>query len=116
MKLTDRETQSGVSLDGAAAFVERLRGLPNLEASGLMGIAPQSEDARAAFRRLKAVYDAIFPGPSGPAGPWLSMGMSGDCELAVEEGSTLVRIGSDLFKPQQIYRDRLDRTDKGGSE
>ncbi len=116
VKLTARETQSGVPLDGAAAFVERLKALPNLKASGLMGIAPQGEDARAAFRRLKGAYDSIFPGPAGPAGPWLSMGMSGDCELAVEEGSTLVRVGTDLFKPQLIYRERLDRTDKGGSE
>lgn len=103
VKLTDRETQAGVAPDDAAAFVERLKGFPNLRPAGLMGIAPLGEDpeaARPAFKRLKALYDSIFTGPAGPDGPWLSMGMSGDCEVAVEEGATLVRIGSDLFGPR----------------
>ena len=103
VKLTDRESQAGVAPDDAAAFVERLKGFPNLRPTGLMGIAPLGENpeaARPAFKRLKALYDTIFKGPSGPDGPWLSMGMSGDCEVAVEEGATLVRIGSDLFGPR----------------
>lgn len=102
VKLTGRETQSGLGPDAAAAFLERLKGYPNLRAAGLMGIAPQGtdpEEARPAFRRLKQLFDALFPGPvSRSQGPWLSMGMSGDCEVAVEEGATLVRVGSALFK------------------
>ncbi len=99
VKLTGRETQSGVGEDGARALVERVRSLPNLRAAGLMGIAPQEGDPRPAFRSLKRIFDALYPGPAArETGPWLSMGMSGDFEAAVEEGATLVRIGSALFK------------------
>lgn len=102
VKLTGRETQSGLGPDEATAFIERLKGYSNLRVVGLMGIAPMvldPEAARPAFRRLKQLYDAVFPGPASlKDGPWLSMGMSGDCEVAVEEGATLVRVGSALFK------------------
>lgn len=99
VKLTGRETQSGVGLGEAEALVARVRALPNLRAAGLMGIAPQDGDPRPAFRDLKTIFDALFPGPATrETGPWLSMGMSGDFEAAVEEGATLVRIGSALFK------------------
>lgn len=99
VKLTGRETQSGVGAEEAARLVERVRALPNLRAAGLMGIAPQEGDPRPAFRSLKTIFDGLFPGPATrDAGPWLSMGMSGDFEAAVEEGATLVRVGSALFK------------------
>lgn len=99
VKLTERETQSGVGEEGARALVERVRSLPNLRAAGLMGIAPQEGDPRPAFKSLKRIFDALYPGPATrETGPWLSMGMSGDFEAAVEEGATVVRIGSALFK------------------
>jgi pyridoxal phosphate enzyme (YggS family) len=99
VKLTGRETQSGVGLEEAGALVARVKSLPNLRAAGLMGIAPQEGDPRPAFRDLKRIFDALFPGPATrETGPWLSMGMSGDFEAAAEEGATLVRIGSALFK------------------
>lgn len=103
VKLTDRETQGGVAPEGVKAFVEGLRNFPNLRPEGLMGIAPLGESpeaARPTFKRMKELFDTIFTGPVGPDGPWLSMGMSGDCEVAVEEGATLVRVGSDLFGPR----------------
>ena len=62
---------------------------------GLMGMASNTEDAAAVsaeFRGLKVLFDRWFPG-----GGILSMGMSGDYQLAVKEGSTMVRIGSLLF-------------------
>jgi len=59
----------------------------------------RAEDARAGFRRLRALRDRIT-GASGTALPELSMGMSGDFEVAIEEGSTMVRIGSALFGPR----------------
>lgn len=99
VKLTGRETQSGVGAEEAGALVAKVRTLPNLRAAGLMGIAPQEGDPRPAFRSLKTIFDGLFPGPTTKeSGPWLSMGMSGDFEAAVEEGATLVRIGSALFK------------------
>jgi len=62
---------------------------------GLMGMAsntPDSSAVRSEFRTLKGLFDRWFPG-----GGILSMGMSGDYKIAVEEGSTMVRIGSLLF-------------------
>ncbi|MDE2293630.1 MAG: YggS family pyridoxal phosphate-dependent enzyme [Elusimicrobia bacterium] len=117
VKLTGRETQSGVAPEDAAGLVARLRALPHLRPEGLMGIAPQGsgpEDARPGFRRLKGLFDELFGEDEGAR---LSMGMSGDCEVAVEEGATLVRVGSDLFGPGLRSRDgRLDQSEKGGSE
>jgi pyridoxal phosphate enzyme (YggS family) len=70
--------------------------LPNLLVRGLMTVAPQAEDAEAVrpvFRRLRELAEALGL-------PELSMGMSGDYEVAVEEGATMVRVGSALFGPR----------------
>ncbi|NBV24145.1 MAG: YggS family pyridoxal phosphate-dependent enzyme [Proteobacteria bacterium] len=81
-----------------AEFAELSR-LPRLEVHGLMTIAPYSpvpERVRPVFRRLRdlrAECEQILGAPL----PQLSMGMSGDYEIAIEEGSTLVRIGTALF-------------------
>lgn len=66
---------------------------------GLMGMASNTDDAtvvRSEFRGLKGSFDHWFP-----AGGVLSMGMSGDYKIAIEEGSTMVRIGSLLFGPRR---------------
>jgi pyridoxal phosphate enzyme (YggS family) len=68
---------------------------------GLMGMGPTSGDpvgARTAFRRLRHLRDDAIERGLLPEGSGLSMGMSGDFEIAVEEGSTLVRIGSFLYQ------------------
>ena len=76
-----------------------LNQLPRLEIHGLMTIAPYTptpERARPVFRRLrelKAECEQLLGAPL----PQLSMGMSGDFEVAIEEGATLVRIGTALF-------------------
>jgi pyridoxal phosphate enzyme (YggS family) len=76
--------------------------LPRLEIHGLMTIAPwtpDAEKARAIFRQLRELKircEAILGAPL----PQLSMGMSGDFEVAIEEGATLVRIGTALFGPR----------------
>jgi pyridoxal phosphate enzyme (YggS family) len=70
--------------------------LPSLLVRGLMTVAPQAEDAEAVrpvFRRLRALAEELGL-------PELSMGMSGDYEVAVEEGATMVRVGSALFGPR----------------
>lgn len=71
---------------------------PGAQISGMMGMASFSDDldkVRREFRHLKTLFDTYKPilGPS----PILSMGMSGDYKLALEEGSNMVRIGSALF-------------------
>jgi len=74
--------------------------LPHLRLRGLMTVGPLTNDAavvRRSFALLRGLYEEIRSGGSLPAFDTLSMGMSGDFETAIEEGSTLVRIGTALF-------------------
>jgi pyridoxal phosphate enzyme (YggS family) len=77
-----------------------LNELKNVEVMGLMGMASLTEDldeVRKEFKYLKLMYDHCATLPAGNQFNILSMGMSSDYQLAIEEGSTLVRIGSRLF-------------------
>ena len=93
------DTKSGVDargLDELAGAVERSE---NLELRGLMSIPPPAErpeDSRPWFRELRLLRDGLVRG-LGRDLPELSMGMTDDFEVAVEEGATLVRIGRALF-------------------
>ena len=94
VKLTDRETQSGVAPGELGALLEALRKYERLKVEGLMGIAPDLEPVEAvrpSFRTLRELRDRHLPGGL------LSMGMSHDFEIAIEEGADLVRIGSQIF-------------------
>jgi len=85
--------------DDVPGVLPALGSLDRLELHGLMTIAPYSPDperARPFFRRLRELRDLCAERIGAPL-PILSMGMSGDLEVAIEEGSTLVRIGTDLF-------------------
>jgi pyridoxal phosphate enzyme (YggS family) len=82
------------------AAVEPILGLPHLRLRGLMTVGPltsEPEAVRAAFRRLARLLERLRAGYSGLQPEVLSMGMSGDFEIAVEEGSTQVRLGTALF-------------------
>jgi len=71
-----------------------------LAARGLMGMAPHSDDpeaARPTFRGLRQLRDALVEGGALASGAGLSMGMSGDYRVAVEEGATVIRVGSLLL-------------------
>ncbi|MGD9894928.1 MAG: YggS family pyridoxal phosphate-dependent enzyme [Dehalococcoidia bacterium] len=86
----------GLSPDALPAALEQIAAMPHLDVRGLMTVAPQTHDAervRPVFRRLHDL--AVSLGL-----PELSMGMSGDFEVAIEEGATMVRIGSALFGPR----------------
>ena len=79
--------------------IEVLDRIPRVTVEGLMTMAPFSEnpeDARPYFRRLRELRDSL-EGELGIGLPRLSMGMSGDYEVAVEEGATWVRLGTVLF-------------------
>ncbi|MFA6583375.1 MAG: YggS family pyridoxal phosphate-dependent enzyme [Elusimicrobiaceae bacterium] len=96
IKLTDRDTQGGLGEKEARDLAATAGRLPNLKVNGYLAIAPiagNPEDLRPLFRRVKQIFDADFPQKGGV----LSLGMSGDFEIAVEEGSTLPRIGSAIF-------------------
>jgi len=84
--------------------LERTPDLNHVEVRGLMTIAPLDENpdsARACFRGLRGLRDELARKHSGIDLWDLSMGMSGDYEIAIEEGSTLVRIGTALFGPRE---------------
>ncbi len=89
----------GYAPERLLAELNELNALPRIEIHGLMAIppyAPVAEKARPYFQRLRELSgecEKIFGAPL----PELSMGMSGDFEVAIEEGSTLVRVGTALF-------------------
>ncbi len=90
--------KGGVEPEACLRLLDRLRGLDRLEVRGLMTMAELTEDEkvqRAAFQRLRAVQQEGIGG--GHQLPELSMGMSGDYGVAIEEGATLVRLGTLLF-------------------
>ncbi|MFI5369659.1 MAG: alanine racemase, partial [Spirochaetia bacterium] len=72
----------------------------HLRVRGLMTVGPLSDDVRrvrASFAALRSVFEEIRAGEGLPFFDTLSMGMSGDFEIAIEEGATLVRVGTALF-------------------
>ncbi len=97
-----RERQKfGVAPDDLAPLVRGILQLPRLRVAGLMTIPPQHPDperARPVFRRLRELRDELAR-VLGTSLPHLSMGMSDDVEVAVEEGATFVRLGRALFGP-----------------
>lgn len=101
--IAQEETKFGLSPDEARALLsgDDLKALDNVRIIGLMGLATNTEDqaqVRQEFRGLKGLYDELaqIQRPS-VAFSELSMGMSGDYGLAIEEGSTMVRVGSAIF-------------------
>jgi PLP dependent protein len=92
-------TKSGFDVDAVQDGFEILLGMPHLDIRGLMCIPPFFEDptqARVFFRGLRNLRDALVRRFAIPL-PTLSMGMSHDFEVAIEEGSTEVRLGTALF-------------------
>jgi len=93
VNLGDEPQKGGAAPGEVKALLDELRGLTHLDIRGLMAIPPQVADAEAArpyFRRLRELRDA--------AGlEHLSMGMSADFAQAIEEGATMVRVGTSIF-------------------
>jgi pyridoxal phosphate enzyme (YggS family) len=86
-------TKSGFSVGEVATAVEEIKQLPNLKVMGLMTIAPlvsEPEEVRPVFRKLRELRDSLGL-------EHLSMGMTDDFEVAVEEGATMLRIGRAIF-------------------
>jgi pyridoxal phosphate enzyme (YggS family) len=94
----DDPDKGGVSADDALGFLEDVSRHPHLDVVGWMTMGALDEDPRPAFRALREVRDAAVRRGIGrrPAAA-LSMGMSDDFEVAVEEGATVVRIGRAVF-------------------
>ena len=110
VNVSGEQSKEGFSLPGGVenrddmpaflAAVEQIVALPQLDVQGLMTVAPydlDAEKARPTFRALRQLRDALAVW--FPASGWqqLSMGMTGDFEVAIEEGATLVRVGRAIF-------------------
>lgn len=98
--ISGEEQKHGAEADEAADFLKRAASLERIDVCGLMAMAPYSEDpevSRPVFRALRQLRDRLVA-ETGIALPHLSMGMTGDFEVAIEEGATIVRVGTALFE------------------
>lgn len=91
--LGDEGTKFGFLPEEVKYAIDEIVSLPGITMQGLMGIAPFGEDSRPYFQQLRHLFDELPPGNR----QILSMGMSGDFETAIEEGTTLIRIGTAIF-------------------
>lgn len=101
VNMAHEDTKFGLSPDEAIDFVKEISTLPHLNIRGFMTIAPYTEDPesnRVYFRGLRELKDKVnelnIPGVKMDT---LSMGMTGDYEVAIEEGATFVRVGTGIF-------------------
>ncbi len=97
--IAKEEAKSGAAVEELTTLAEKILALPSLELAGLMCIPPfaeNAEEARPHFRRLRELRDGLAR-QVGRTLPVLSMGMSHDFEVAIEEGGTEVRVGTALF-------------------
>jgi pyridoxal phosphate enzyme (YggS family) len=106
--IAQEETKFGLNEEEVNALLtsEEFKAMQNIRIKGLMGMASftsNTEQVRNEFRSLKQLFDKLKASYNGPSLDWqeISMGMSGDYKIAVEEGSTLIRVGSSVFGVRQ---------------
>ncbi|MDO8536392.1 MAG: YggS family pyridoxal phosphate-dependent enzyme [Candidatus Omnitrophota bacterium] len=100
VNVSGEESKFGIAPDGALKLIRETALYPNINILGLMTIAPEVNDPKEAgpfFRRLRELRDELNSALNTQYSI-LSMGMSNDFEVAIEEGSTMVRIGRAIFK------------------
>ena len=102
VNVSNEPTKHGLPVEEMIPFIEKLKDLPNIQVVGLMTMAPHTDDEnliRSVFRKLKELKEEVQERsfPHAPSKE-LSMGMSNDFEIAIEEGATFVRIGTALVK------------------
>lgn len=102
VNVAEEASKQGTSVAELPALLEQTLEFKNLEVRGLMTIAPnfpEPEQARPVFAQLRELFEKYRQ--IGPQWSELSMGMTNDFEIAIEEGATLIRVGRALFLPQQ---------------
>jgi pyridoxal phosphate enzyme (YggS family) len=102
--IAKEDTKSGFAVDELNKFLEsgEWKECKNVEIRGVMGMATYTDDesvVRSEFRELKSIFDKYKESffPDQPSFKEISMGMSGDYKIAVEEGSTIIRVGTLIF-------------------
>jgi hypothetical protein len=106
VNISGEASKEGMSPVETPEIARQILALPHLDVQGLMTIAPLVEDpeeARPVFRGLRILRDQLRD--VMPRGPWqhLSMGMTDDYRIAIEEGATIVRIGRAIFG-ERVYK------------
>ncbi len=105
VNVAEEESKFGTTSEEAVSLVEAVSKLPNIVIRGLMTIAPyveNSEENRLYFAKLKQIYvDIIHKNIDNVFMEELSMGMTGDYEVAIEEGATYIRVGTGIFGERQ---------------
>ena len=99
VNIAGEATKYGASPEEALGLAGEIAGLEGIRLRGLMGMAPfveNPESVRPCFRLLRSLFEKL---PAENRG-WLSMGMTQDFEVAIEEGSNMVRIGTAIFGPR----------------
>ena len=107
VNLAGEASKFGYRPDQLEKDLQQINALPRIEIHGLMTIPPwtsNAENVRPVFRKLRELKQCAEQALGAPL-PHLSMGMSGDFEVAIEEGATIVRIGTALFGPRKKRED-----------
>lgn len=101
VNIAREESKFGIYEEDTPAFIEKISSLPNIRVEGLMTIAPfveNAEENRIFFRKLRNLYvDIKSKNIDNVTMCNLSMGMTGDYQVAIEEGATMVRVGTGIF-------------------
>jgi PLP dependent protein len=100
VNIGEEPQKGGLRTDELRAALETMAGLPGLRLRGLMTIPPlprEPEDSRPYYKEMRKLLDEARRWGHGPDLAELSMGMSGDFEVGVEEGATIVRVGTAIF-------------------
>lgn len=101
INVAEEETKFGIQRDEIYELVEQVAGLSNVRIKGLMAIAPNTDDEAALrkyFAEMKDIFETLKKTMYNKTDmTYLSMGMSNDYEIAIEEGANMVRIGTGIF-------------------
>jgi len=106
VNISGEQSKAGIAAAEAAALARQVAALPHLDVQGLMTVAPQvenPEEVRPVFRALRTLRDHLRNELPDCSWRHLSMGMTDDYSIAIEEGATIVRIGRAIFG-ERIYK------------
>ena len=101
LNIDDEESKSGLKIENLEEIIQKIEALENLAIRGLMVIPKprdSKEEQRQVFRKVKEIYDSLIR--QGHNFDTLSMGMTSDYGVAIQEGATMIRIGTGIFGPR----------------
>jgi len=109
LNIGGEESKFGISEDSIYEFLKSMEDFENIKVMGLMTVAPFSEnpeDVRWVFRKMKNIFDKISGmNYKNTQMKYLSMGMTNDFEIAIEEGANIIRIGTAIFGAREYKED-----------